>query len=146
MCLDKMFVTSFKSMMQTFPVDHDAFTQSDEFSKPATEFFDRVTQYALKQCPCVDSDYDSRLLLTAVVLTRFPIETLVTPEEPLRFTLLNKAWSFMQAVDLILFTCDPSEDDTSNSFLDADTSLRYLRALNEFHDAWMALATGFTRV
>jgi hypothetical protein len=136
-----MFVTDFKHMMCTFPSEHDAFMHSDEFSKPATEFFDRVTKYALKRCPSVVSDYDSRFLLTAIVLTRFPIETLVKPEEPIRFTLLSSAWRFMRIIDLILSTCDPSEDDASHSFLDVDTSSRYLRALNEFHDAWVALVT-----
>lgn len=144
-----MFVTEFKRMLQHFPdreAGFDAFMQRIEQDRAirdtTSEFFSRVTNYALNRATAVDSApllYDSRLLLTALAISRFPIEILGSPEEPVRFTLLNKAVEFLGAIDVVLYVLNPAEDDASDDFLDSETCAEYLLALNEFHRAWILL-------
>ncbi len=146
-----MFVTEFKRMLQNLPTceaGYDAFMQcidqNESFRRPATDFFMRVTNYALnKSQPASESSapvhYDPRIFLTAFAISRFPIEILVHPEEPLRFTVLNKAIEFLGQVDVVLYVMNPAEDDAADDFLDTETATEYLQALNEFHNAWTAL-------
>ena len=151
-----MFVTAFKNTLQNLPTreaGYDAFMQSinqdvvnTSFCDPITEFFVRVTNYALNKSPPSSSlefspvrYYDPRIFLTAFTISRFPIEVLISPEEPLRFTVLNKAIAFLGRIDTVLHVLNPAEDDAADDFLDAETAADYLRALNEFHNAWTAL-------
>ena len=151
-----MFVTAFKNTLQNLPTreaGYDAFMQSinqdvvvnTAFCNPITEFFVRVTNYALNKSPpsssleCAPVRYDPRIFLTAFAVSRFPIEVLISPEEPLRFTVLNKAIAFLGRSDTVLHVLNPAEDDAADDFLDAETAADYLRALNEFHNAWTAL-------
>jgi hypothetical protein len=146
-----MFVTNFKNMLQTLPCHEEGcdallerIRQEDQVCNPATDFFVRVTNYALNKSPpsLVDSSpvqYDPRLFLTAFVISRFPIELLGEPEEPLRFTLLNKAIEFLGVVDVVLYVC--AKDDAADDFLDCETCIDYLRALNEFHNALNVLSS-----
>ena len=143
-----MFVTAFKNTLQNLPAreaGYDAFMQSINQDVPITEFFVRVTNYALNKSPPSSSlefapvRYDPRIFLTAFAVSRFPIEVLISPEEPLRFTVLNKAIAFLGWIDTVLHVLNPAEDDAADDFLDAETAADYLRALNEFHNAWTAL-------
>jgi hypothetical protein len=147
-----MFVAALKHMMQTLPCHEEGcdalierIQQEDPVCNPATDFFVRVTNYALNKFPPPSSadtspvQYDPRLFLTALVISRFPIEILGEPEEPLRFTLLNKAIGFLEVVDGVLFAC--AEDDAADDFLDDWTCLDFLRALNEFHCALNVLSS-----
>jgi hypothetical protein len=142
-----MFVTAFKHMMQSFPCHEEGcdallerIQQENPVCNPATDFFVRVTNYALnKSPPSHDTQYDPRLFLTALVISRFPIEILGEPEEPLRFTLLNKAIEFLGVVDVVLYVC--AKDDAADDFLDCETCIDYLRALNEFHNALNVLSS-----
>jgi hypothetical protein len=85
-------------------------------------------------------DYDPRFLLTAFSVTRFPIETLGNPEEPYRFTLIDKAWKYHQVVDIILYVHHAAEDVSVDDFVDDETASEYLDALNEFCcRAWFAV-------
>lgn len=147
-----MFVTAFKDMLLNLPTreaGYDNFMQhidheDDSVRRAATEFFTRVTNYALNKSP-PSSDclapvhYDPRIFLTAFAISRFPIEILISPEEPLRFTVLNKAIEFLGQIDVVLYMHNPAEDDAADDFLDAETAVEYLHALNEFHHAWTAL-------
>jgi hypothetical protein len=143
-----MFVTALKHMMQTLPCHEqgcdaliERIQQEDPVCNPATDFFVRVTNFALNKFPPLDTSpvqYDPRLFLTALVISRFPIEILGEPEEPFRFTLLNKAIGFLEVVDGVLFVC--AEDDAADDFLDDWTCVDYLRALNEFHNALNVLS------
>ncbi len=101
--------------------------------------FARITNYALNKTQSRSLHYDPRLLLTAFAITRFPIETLGAPEEPLRFTLLGKAFEFLEQIDKVLLGCSEAEDDTADDFLDEGTAAEYLHALKEFHNTWVAL-------
>jgi hypothetical protein len=150
-----MFVTAFKEMLHRLPsheAGYDAFRgYIDHCDNPAVEFFARVTNYALNKSQPIDSapvHYDPRFLMTAIAISRFPLETLIAPEEPLRFTLLDKAMKFIEAVDNVLkATSNRSEDDASDDFLDVQTATEYLHALNAFHAAWTELThrqCGFT--
>ena len=148
-----MFVTAFKHMIQNLPCHEEGcdalierIQQEDPVCNPATDFFVRVTNYALNkfQPPslvdtCSPVQYDPRLFLTALVISRFPIEILGEPEEPLRFTLLNKAIEFLEVVDGVLFVC--AEDDAADDFLDHWTCVDYLRVLNGFHNALNVLSS-----
>ena len=141
-----MFVSDFKNMLQTLPareLGHSAFIEriqhEDNFYNPATEFFRRVTNYAVNKTQGRFEHYDPRLLLTAFAISRFPIETLGAPEEPLRFTLLAKAFEFLEQIDKVLLGCSNAEDDTADDFLDAETAAEYLHSLNELHSTWIAL-------
>jgi hypothetical protein len=78
-------------------------------------------------------------MLTAFSITRFPIETLDTPEEQYLFTLIDKAWKYLQGVDIILYVHHAAEDVTVDDFVDNETASEYLDALNEFRNAWFAV-------
>jgi hypothetical protein len=142
-----MFVTSFKHALQSLPCRDASFdvfmgylSDTERFGGAAMEFFDRVTTYAVKQTSAVPPvQYDWRFMTTAFALTRFPIEILRTPEEPYRFSLLDKAWKYLGMVDIVLYVCDRAEDDAVDDFLDSDTCAEYLQALNEFRGALYAL-------
>lgn len=144
-----MFVSAFKHAVQSLPDSRldgafDVFIQhlneEDGFSGVAMEFFHRVTAYALqKTASPVSIQYDWRFLTTAFVITRFPVEFLGTPEEPYRFSLIDKAWKYLSEVDVVLYACSRAEDDAVDVFLDTDTCEEYLRTLSEFSGSWFAL-------
>ena len=145
-----MFVTHFKNTLKTLPNRDegcDAFMRcighnEGQFSQAADVFFKLVTNYAIRRSSLpniLPIDYDPRFLLTAFSITRFPIETLGTPEEPYRFTLIDKAWKYLQVVDIILHVHHAAEDVTVDDFVDDETASEYLDALNEFRNAWFAV-------
>jgi hypothetical protein len=135
-----MFVSDFKNLLTTLPEEHNIFMQHIEegtlFCRVATEFFLRITNYALnKSMLHAPSHYNSDLLCIIMAVSRFPIEMLGSPEEPFRFTLLNKTIEFLETVDAVLRVHSPDEDDTCDAFLDEDTVSKYLHALNEVCNA-----------
>ena len=142
-----MFVTEFKTLLQTLPCQEEGISvlleriqQTDKFN----EFFIRITNYSLNKSQSSGNLlspvlYDPHLFQIAFVISRFPVETLDTPEEPLRFTLLNKAIEFLGATDSVLYVCSHAEDDSADDFLDSETAADFLLALNEFHNAWNVL-------
>ena len=140
-----MFVSDFKQVLTTLPMQEDGYDtfmlhiqEGSLFSRVATEFFIRVTNYALSKSPHSDSapvQYDSDLLSVLFAVSRFPIEMLDQPEEPLRLTLFIKTIGFLEALDAVLFMHSVCEDDTSDEFLDGDTASRYLHTLNEVFNA-----------
>jgi hypothetical protein len=139
-----MFVTAFKRFLGFLP-SHDAgynalkenLRGADSFSNPAAEFFIRLTNYAARRSPAAsETHYDPRLFLTALCMTRFPVEILGEPEEPNRFTLLNSAWKYLRMVDTILCMHSEAEDDSVDDFLSESLCIDYMLALNEFHAAW----------
>ena len=142
-----MFVAAFKEMLGSLPPRDAGYnatvqrlSEEDCFSNPAAEFFTRLTNYASSRSPAPGAThYDPRLLLTALCMTRFPIQTLGIPEEPLRFTLLNSAWKFIRLIDVILYIHNRAEDDAADNFLGGDICTEYMLALNEYHAAWHAL-------
>ena len=64
------------------------------------------------------------------------VEMLQTPEEPLQFTLLNKAENLLETIDSILREHNPTEDDTAPDLIPAVTTTLFLTALVEYHAAW----------
>lgn len=112
-----MFITAFKDTLLHLPAreaGYDNFMQhidQEAVRRPVTEFFARVTNYALNKSPPSSSGsvcsapahYDPRIFLTAFAISRFPIEILISPEEPLRFTVLNKAIEFLGQIDTVLY-------------------------------------------
>ena len=142
-----MVVTEFKRVLQTLPSPsdgHEAFMQrvrcDDDLDSAVTQFFETVTALAVRKTSpphSIPITYDPRFLLTAFAITRFPLETLGAPEEPYRFSLVDRAWGFLQSVDLVLFTA--SKDATADDFIDDDVAAEYMRTLNEFRSAWLAL-------
>ena len=138
-----MFIARFKAALASLPsqdVGYNEFAQCVRSERDVFfEFFTRVTNYAANHAAGA-VHYDPRHLTTALLATRFPIEVLGAPEEPTRFTLLNSAWKFLQEIDVVLYTHNPKEDDTADDFLDSQTCVDYMRALNGLHNAWSALS------
>lgn len=142
-----MVVTEFKRVLQTLPCQsegHEVFMQrvrcDNNLHNASTQFFEAVTAFAVKKTSpphSIPIAYDSRFLLTALAITRFPQEILGAPEEAYRFSLIDKALKFLQSVDLVLFTA--AADVTSDTFIGDDVSAEYMRTLNEFRSAWLAL-------
>ncbi len=113
-----------------------------QFSQAADTFFKLVTNYTIRRSylpNILPIDYDPRFLLTAFCITRFPIETLGTPEEPYRFTLVDTAWKYLEMVDIILYVHHVAEDVTADDFVDDETAAEYLDTLNKFRGAWFAV-------
>ena len=142
-----MFVGVFKEFLGSLPgrdARYNALKEhlrgQESFSNPAAEFFIRLTNYAASRAPVPSAThYDPRLLLTAICMTRFPVDILGQPEEPIRFTLLNSAWKLLRVVDTILCTHSEAEDDSQDDFVSPALCLDYMLALNEFHAAWCAV-------
>ena len=91
-----MFVENFKRLLLSLPRTEEGLHslmerihQTDTFA----EFFVRITNYSLNKSPpsgdVMPVHYDPYLFQTAFVISHFPVETLDSPEDPLRFTLLN---------------------------------------------------------
>jgi hypothetical protein len=140
-----MFITNFKRVIRSFPPEeagHEALvahiSNKDTVIDPIAEFFTRITRYALEktQAPALATGPNPRMLMAALVMKRFPVEMLQTPEEPLQFTLLNKAENLLETIDSILREHNPTEDDTAPDLIPAVTTTLFLTALVEYHAAW----------
>ncbi len=143
----KMFIARFKQFLGSLPPRDDGYgamkdrlRNEDWFSNPAAEFFIRLTNYAAVHSTTPSTThYDVRLLMNALYMTRFPIEVLGVPEEPLRFSLLNSAWKFLRVIDTILSLHNPSEDDNADDLLSDSLCVDYMLALNEYFTAQCAV-------
>ena len=144
-----MFITDFKRVLHAFPSEgagHIALihylSNEESVIAPTAEFFTRITNYALEktQAPMLVRRANPRMLLAAFVMKRFPTETLNTPEQPLQFTLLNKAENFLETIDCILHEHDPAEDDSAPDLIPAITTSLFLTALVEYHAAYVVWA------
>ena len=140
-----MFITEFKRVLRSFPPEeagHETFMAhiSNQMTviAPTAEFFTRITNYALEktQSPVPVSRPNPRMLIAAFAMKRYPVELLRTPEQPLQFTLLNKAENLLETVDSILREHDPAEDDTAPDLIPVVTTTLFLTALVEYHAAW----------
>jgi hypothetical protein len=141
-----MFITNFKRMLLALPDSdegHAVFmahiANKEAVIKPAAEFFDRITTYALikTQASVPLRRPNPRMLITALAIQRFPIEMLHTTEEPLQFSLINKTENLLETLDRILHEHNPEEDDTAPDLIPADTTALFLTALIEYHAAWV---------
>ena len=147
-----MFVTNFKQMLKTLPNNnntddaeeaHDIFmahiSDNELVVNPTDEFVTRVAKYSLKMIdapPPTTSTLNPRIVLAALAMTRFPIETLRTLEQPTQLTLLNKAMNLLQSIDCILREHNPAEDDTADDFMPPTTAANFACALGEYRVAW----------
>ena len=140
-----MFITNFKQALQGLPVEaegYDALMQhlsNDEaVIEPTTAFLRRTIDYAVAKVglPSTPTYPCTRTTLIAIAITRFPMETLTTPEEPLPFTLLTYATKMLITIDRVLHEHSPLEDDTAEDFLPMTTAALFLAALGEYHAAW----------
>ena len=139
-----MFITNFKHALRALPTEkdgHDAFMHHIQNTEPlihsTEEFLERVTNYSLAKvhAPISKSDHNPRILLCAFAMTRFPIESLRTPEQPLQLTLLNKAMNLLLAIDCVVHEYGV-EDDTQEDFLSHNNAIRFLHALGEYRAMW----------
>ena len=147
-----MFVTNFKQMLKTLPNNnhdsedaHDAFmahiSDNDTVVAPTNEFMTRVTNYSMKKINApvsstISTTLNPKIVLAAFAMTRFPIETLRTPEKPIQLTLLNKAMNLLQSIQAILREHSPAEDDTADDFLPHATAAHFIGTLGEYRAAW----------
>jgi hypothetical protein len=150
-----MFITDFKRVLAALPAANhadglDAFMQhisdNENVVQPTKAFLAHITNRALARlnaAPAPAADHNPRILLAAFAMTRFPIETLRTPEEPLQLTLLTKAMNLLLAIDRVLHEHGPDEgkeeDDAASSspvLLSAEVSALFLRALGEYRSVW----------
>jgi hypothetical protein len=139
-----MFIHNFNQMLRQLPTEadgYDAFmhhiSDKEAVIDPTSEFLTRMTAYAQAEtAPHQAQNANPRVLLAAFAITRFPIETLARPEEPVQLTLLNTAMNLMLAIGRIMSEHNPHADDTSDDLLPKTTALRFLNALGEYRAAW----------
>jgi hypothetical protein len=140
-----MFITDFKHMLRDLPFEsdgYDAFMEhianEEAVVKPTNAFIKRTTDYSLSKIgvPPSSTDPNPRVILAAIAITRFPIETLETPEEPHQFTLHNQSTKLLLAIDRVLRDHNEAEDDTAEDFLPTATASQFLTSLGEYHAAW----------
>jgi hypothetical protein len=141
-----MFIRNFNQMLRTLPAEadgYDAFmlhiSNKETVLDPTSDFLTRMTNYALARAdttPQPTPNANPKVLLAAFAITRFPIETLAKPEEPVQLALLNKAMNLVLAIGRIISEHNPSTDDASDDLLPRTTALRFLHALGEYRAAW----------
>jgi hypothetical protein len=141
-----MFIRNFNQMLRTLPAEadgYDAFmlhiSNKETVLDPTSDFLTRMTNYALARAdttPQPTPNANPKVLLAAFSITRFPIETLAKPEEPVQLALLNKAMNLVLAIGRIISEHNPGADDASDNLMPTATALLYLRALGEYRAAW----------
>ena len=148
-----MFIQHFNQLLRQLPTEadgYDAFMRhiSDKHAvlDPTAEFLTRMITYALAGAdaaanstttpPPPPPSANPKVLLAAFAITRFPIETLARPEEPVPLTLLNKAMNLLLAIGRVISEHNPHVDDASDDLLPKATALRFLNALGEYRAAW----------
>jgi hypothetical protein len=140
-----MFIANFKQTLQNLPVEDDGYdalmqhmSNEEAVVAPTTAFLRRITDFAIAKVglPPTPTYPCTRITLAAIAITRFPIETLTSPEEPLPFTLLTYATKLLITIDRVLHEHSASENDTEEDFLPLATAAQFLAALGEYHAAW----------
>ena len=147
-----MFIYNFNQMLRQLPTEadgYDAFMHHISNKRavldPTAEFLSRMITYALARADAASTpppttaappSANPKVLLAAFAITRFPIETLARPEEPVPLTLLNKAMNLLLAIGRVISEHNPHVDDASDDLLPKATALRFLSALGEYRAAW----------
>ena len=117
-----MFISKFKRMILSLPTEddgHEAYmryiSDTENVTKPAAEFFTRITNYALEktQAPVPVTRPNPRVLVAAFAIKQFPVEMLTCPEKPLQFTLLNSANNLLETIERILNAQPPFSTKTA---------------------------------
>lgn len=152
-----MFLSNFKRTLQSLPTQEDGYAAfmahierpEEGVADAAMAFLTRVTIYSLRRIGCgaplqtpllrapiVAGDLNPHAMIAAIAVTRFPVETLERPEEPIPFTLLTRAHRLLLAVDRVLHEHSPSEDDAADDLLPDPVAIQFLSALEAYRDAW----------